>query len=98
LNGISCEIEDLLKMKDSDFNNEKGQILLIIKQCLLRGYFLLMEDETIEDVDDKFHSILGEDEYLDEHYYDVTSEQTIITSLKMVENDKNKKMVLKVNG
>lgn len=94
INGVINEIEYLLQKKDDDFKDIKGQILLILKQCLIRGYLLLMEDESIEEVSDEFHSILTDDNYMDEHYEDEKSEKLIIKSLKLAKKDKNKRLVL----
>ena len=95
-NGVINEFEYLMEKKDSDYQGDKGQILLILKQCLLRAYYLLMENETIKEVIEEFHFILSDNNYIDEHFDDEKSEKMIIDSLKLAEKDKNKRLVLTI--
>ena len=75
-------IKDLLKLFDSNYETKLGAYTGIIYSIFLRAILQFFDNETIMELNDKFHSYIDSEEYLEKHPTDTKSIEIIINSFK----------------
>ena len=84
-------IEDILTVKDEEYNKDNIIVNSLIKQSLLRAALLLLDDKSINDINYDFHALADEEENKEK------SIGYIIDGFKSVNSDRNKRLVLSLN-
>lgn len=83
------QIDKLLKLEDLDYNNKNKAISSILKSFYIRACLLLLENETIDYINDSFN------DYIKNHEWNNNiSKQIIINCFKNINQDKNKVKIL----
>ena len=88
------QINKLLDIYDMDYSDKKKAMESILRQCLLRASFMLMNENDISDINYEFHKKIESDNYLNKHMSDHISEQVIINCFNKIEKDKTKPSIL----
>jgi len=86
----NTQIYELLEIEDIDYNDKDKVSTSILRQCMLKAAFLIMNDETINNVNYDFHEYLDDKEYEDVHPYSKISESIISHLFKNIKIDKSK--------
>lgn len=84
------QISEIIKINDEDYSDKEKLITSILRQCLLRSSLLTLTDDTIDDVNFKFHEIIECAEYLSRNPKNDISEKKIIECFKGIKKDKEK--------
>lgn len=92
------EINKLLQIKDSDYNNPTTYINSIISSCYLRALLSLMKDDEINDFNQEFHDQIDSHEYLKEHLNDRIGENIIINCFKCFKYDRGRIRILSIKN
>lgn len=96
LEECTSQISKLINIKDSEYNDRKNIITSLLRECYIRSTFLLLNDETILDINSSFHDFIESKEYLREGSNSI-SENNIIKCFKLVKKDRNKLKILSLN-
>lgn len=82
------QILGMLKLSDLDYANEKNAITSILRECFIRAGFMLLDEDTLEDLNYEFHEFLESNDFLEEHKHDKISTQLVINCFKKIKKDK----------
>ena len=82
------QISGMLQLSDLDYTNEKIAISSILRECFIRAGFMLLDDDTLGDLNYEFHEFLESEKFLDEHKHDKISTQLITNCFKKIKKDK----------
>ena len=92
--------KEFLKILDGDelgYDIEDIRVYKIIKQCLLRAYFVLVDDEFLSELNYEFHNLIEDEFYIKNHSEYQIGEEIIINSFKCATKDKEKLSILSVS-
>ena len=95
---VISQIYCLMDMFDEEFENPEKYSSSIARQCLLRSAFLLLSDDIIDDINDKFQEVLERDDFLDKHPNDKIGGELVSKCFEMIENDKTKPIVFSLGA
>lgn len=84
------QIFELIEINDMDYKDITKASISILRQCLIRSSFQLMDDNLISDINDAFHNLIKCNEYLARHPQNNISEQLIDDCFNSIKKDKNK--------
>ena len=87
--------EKLLKIEDLDYNDNSKFIVSILRQCFIRASFLLMNNDSIEDLNDYFHELIDSEKFTNKYLNSNISQNLIIECFRKVRKDRVKVRVLK---
>ena len=90
------QIVKIINIKDSEYNNKKILITSLLRECMLRSTLLLLDDETILNLNSDFHDFIESEEYI-RSGNNYKSEDKIIKCFKLVKKDRSKQNVLSLN-
>lgn len=93
-NKARIEIDTLLKIKDSEYQQKDINITAIIIQCYIRALLSLMNSNEVQTFNEEFHDKIDSKEYLKEHPTDRISEELIINCFKAFKKDKTRIRIL----
>lgn len=89
---------DVLKISDEEFENLDTKLKIKIKLLNIRGWLLLFDADTVDDINFWFHEYIESDEYLNRHIFDKkykNVEREIIGVFKKYNSDRGKYLVRK---
>ena len=84
------QIEYLFSINDNDYKNENICEKALLRQCLLRAIFLILDDEIIDAINENVHNIIESDDYLEAFPEAKISEKNIINCFKKIKLDRGK--------
>lgn len=87
--------EKLLKIEDLDYNDNSKFIVSILRQCFIRASFVLMNNDSIEDLNDYFHELIDSEKFTNKYPNSNISQNLIIECFRKVRKDRVKVRVLK---
>ena len=88
------DINALLNINDTEYNNHNVFFSSIITACHIRAILSLMESENVDDFNQEFHEILDSPKYLSKHQNDRISESIIINCFRYFKKDREKTRTL----
>ena len=88
------QIIEIMEISDLDYSDITKATTSILRQCLMRTSFLLMNDEVISNINFEFHEYIEDKKYLDRHQHDHISKQLVINCFRGIKKDRNKPGVL----
>lgn len=88
------QINEIIEIKDIDYDNPKIYVASILRQCLLKSSFLLLDDNHLENINYQFHSFIESDQYISRHQGDRISEEAISRCFRNIKKDKAKTITL----
>lgn len=91
------QISEVIKMKDVDYNDQKKAICSLLRQCLIRSAFLLMDEENILNIYERFHTFIEDDIFLRVHGDYRISEESITRCFLNAKKDQDKKNELSLS-
>ena len=92
------QIYFLMDMFDEEFEKPEKYSSSIARQCLLRSAFLLLSDDLIDDLNNKFQEVLEREDYLDKHPNDKIGGGLVSKCFEMVANDRTKPIVFSLGA
>lgn len=96
LDECAKQIAKLIKMSDKEYNDKKNIITSLLRECYIRSTFLLLNDESILDINSDFHDFIESDEYV-KNGNNYISEGSIIKCFKLVKKDRNIPKIISLN-
>ena len=84
------EVNYLLAIKDTEYENPETNINSVISQCYLRALLSLMSGEDVDRFNEEFHNEIESEKYLQVHATDRISENAIISCFKLFKQDKGR--------
>lgn len=84
------QVSEVVEMGDMDYSDLTKATTSIIRQCLMRAAFSLMNDETLSEVNYLFHEFIEDKNYLDRHPSDRISQQLIVNCFNSIKQDRKK--------
>ena len=95
---FNCQMHEVLRIANRDYDNSKKAIESILRQCIIRALLLQMTDEVILDYNLCFFCLLQSNEYKDMRVSpNAISEEAILSCFEQVEKDKNKRIEISLN-
>ena len=94
----NCQMHEVLRIANRDYDNSKKAIESILRQCIIRALLLQMTDEVILDYNLRFFRLLTDKEYKESKVSpNAISEEAILSCFEQVEKDKNKRIEISLN-
>lgn len=90
------QIIRILSMDSNNYSNPKNKAELISKQCFLRAAFILMDEETLEELNYMFHNKIESKEYLSDYPNNSINEDIIAKCFRKINNDKKQQHILAI--
>ncbi len=85
------QISEIIEMNNIDYSNVDKTIACILRQCLMKSGFLLINEEYLSVLNSEFNKYITEEFYLKKHYDDDNiSRQIILNCFKENKNDRSK--------
>ena len=81
------QLLELLEVSDTDYDNEKNNIVAILRQAYMKSGFLLLDDNDLSDINYEFHELIEESYDSKE---DNISISLIIKTFKNIKQDRKK--------
>lgn len=90
------QMQNLLEIKDEEYKNEFNEIKQISEECFLRTLFVLSSKDLITCLNETFHNIINDNEFIKQNPNINNSIDLITRSFKKVRRDRNKVKVIKL--
>ena len=85
------QIAEILDISDEEYEDPQKVTTSILRQCLLRSTFLIMDEDTLENIHDEYHNFIESKDYLQDHHPgDHISEDAIAKCFRLVNKDKGR--------
>lgn len=84
----------LVEMPDSDYNDLSKRFTSILKQCFLKSAFMIMDEDTIAQSNDKFHELIDSKEFIVKYPNNSISINSVIDCFNSMKKNKTKAYTL----
>lgn len=92
------QMGEIIMMNDMAYNDSNRAVTSTLRQRLMRAAFLFISDESLSELNYKFHEFVEGDEYLDIWPDDKISEQLIANCFRSIKKDKAKVNILSMEN
>lgn len=92
------QISELLIVYDREYDDSEKIISSILRQCMIRANLIIMNDESIMNINNRFKNLIQSRLYYSSHPEDHIGEEHVNKCFQLVKKDKEKTITLSLNN